>query len=108
MPPTKFLIWELTSAKREDSETESGGDCEADTPEAEPPATGWAAWETAAAEGRDGTAAAIIFLTGIARDAPESLEPVPLGRSPWKPSPLPRVPTAATSGASEFPKKKQH
>lgn len=40
MPPTKFLNWELTSAKREDSETESEGGCEADTPETELPVPG--------------------------------------------------------------------
>ena len=106
MLPTKLLIWEFTSAKREGSEPEAEGGCETDAPEAVTPDPGWTGLEP---DERGGTAEAIIFLTGNTRDAPESAEPGPPVRSPCSPSPIPaRVPTAVTIGASEVPNDKQH
>lgn len=102
--PTKFLIRELTSDITDDSETESEGGSETETPR-----PGCATPELATPLGRDGTVVAITFLIGSTLVAPESPEPAPLRRSPSIPSALlALVPTVETIGASEVPDIKQH
>lgn len=97
--PTKFRIRELTSDITEDSETESAGRCETETPR-----PGCATPELATPLGRDGTAVANTFLIGSTLVAPESPEPEALRCSPCIPSTLLALaPTAETIGESEVP-----
>lgn len=84
-PPTlatNSLIRELTSATREDSETESGGGSEKETP-----SPGCTAAEIETPKGC-GMAVSITLLIGGACDTPESVEPLTLWRSAGSPSPL--------------------
>lgn len=93
---------ELTSAKTDDSETESGG-CEAETPR-----PGCVPPPTPTPGELAGTAAAMIFLTGKTRVEPKSPEPEALRRSFGAPSPLfGLAPIAETIGAREVPGCKQ-
>lgn len=93
---------ELTSAKTDDNETESGG-CEVETPR-----SGCVLLPLPTLGGRAGTAAAMIFLTGKTRVEPISLEPGALRRSFGVPSPLLGLePIAETIGARGVPGSKQ-
>lgn len=92
----------MTSLITEDSKREFAG-CE----DTENPKPGCAPVEIAMPVGRDGTAAAMTFLTGNILNGTgpdESEEPVLLLRSPCSPSPLlPLLPTAGTTGANAVP-----